>query len=81
MHPAHRAAATARTEAACLLMGYLFTVGQAPGQCALDARNAAPVARARPAGVRRDGHPCESTWAQGKWTDDLLYVGLGREWR
>jgi RimJ/RimL family protein N-acetyltransferase len=32
-------------------------------------------------GMRREGHLCESTWAEGKWTDDLLYAGLGREWR
>ena len=23
-------------------------------------------------GTRREGHPCENTWAEGKWTDDLL---------
>jgi len=32
-------------------------------------------------GMRREGHPCESTWGEGKWTDDLLYAGLAREWR
>jgi len=33
-HPAYQGRGYS-TEAVCLLIGYLFTVGQAPGQCAL----------------------------------------------
>jgi hypothetical protein len=32
-------------------------------------------------GMRREGHLRESTWAEGEWTDDLLYPGPAREWR
>ena len=48
-HPAHQGRGYS-TEAVFLLMGYLFTVGQAPGQCALRCAERRPAARAGPAG-------------------------------
>ena len=70
------------TEAARLLLGYLFGLRgkhRVTGEC--DARNAASalvLASARHAG--QEGHLRESTWAKGEWTDDLVFAILDRYW-
>ena len=69
------------TEAARLLMGYLFTVrGKHRIIAYCDARNAASAAVLERLAMRREGHLRESTWAKGEWTDDLLYALLHHEW-
>jgi aminoglycoside 6'-N-acetyltransferase len=45
-----------------------------------DDRNTRSAAVLERAGMRREGHLLESTWAKGEWTNDLLYAVLGREW-
>ncbi len=70
------------TEAARLLLGYLFgarSKHRVTARC--DPRNAASVAVLERLGMRREGYLRESTWAKGEWTDDLLYAMLDREWR
>ena len=70
------------TEAARLLVGYLFTARakhRITASC--DARNAASAAVLEKLGMRREGHLRKSTWAKGEWTDDLLYAVLDHEWQ
>jgi len=70
------------TEAARLLVGYLFTArGKHRIAASCDARNAASAAVLERLGMRREGHLRESTWAKGEWTDDLLYAVLDHEWQ
>ncbi len=69
------------TEAAVLLVGYLFTErGKHRVTASCDARNAASAAVLQRLGMRQEGHLRESTWAKGEWTDDLLYGLLHYEW-
>ncbi len=69
------------TEAARLLLGYLFgTRGKHRVRAECDARNAPSAAVLERIGMRREGWLRESTWAKGEWTDDLLYAILDREW-
>lgn len=69
------------TEAAGLLLGYLFGARRKHRVTAsCDARNLASAAVLERLGLRREGHLRESTWAKGEWTDDLLYAMLRREW-
>ena len=69
------------TEAALLLVGYLFTErGKHRITATCDPRNAASAAVLARLGMRQEGHLRESTWAKGEWTDDLLYGLLHREW-
>ena len=69
------------TEAARLLVGYLFTErGKHRIAASCDARNAASAAVLARLGMRQEGHLRESSWAKGEWTDDLLYGLLRREW-
>lgn len=79
--PAHQGRGYA-TEAAAALLGYLFaTRGKHRVIAYCDPRNAASERVLRRLGMRREGHMIESTWANGEWTDDLLYALLDREWR
>jgi RimJ/RimL family protein N-acetyltransferase len=69
------------TEAAGLLLGYLFGArGKHRVHASCDARNAASAAVLERLGMRREGHLRASTWAKGEWTDDLLYGLLRDEW-
>jgi RimJ/RimL family protein N-acetyltransferase len=68
------------TEAARLLVGYLFARGKHRITACCDARNAASIAVLKRLAMRREGHLRESTWANGEWTDDLLYALLRDEW-
>ena len=69
------------TEAARLLIGYLFTTrGKHRITAYCDARNTASAAVLERLGMRREGHLRESTWAKGEWTDDLVYGLLHDEW-
>ena len=69
------------TEAAGLLLGYLFGARRKHRVTAsCDARNLASAAVLERLGLRREGHLRESTWAKGEWTDDLWYAMLRREW-
>ena len=70
------------TEAARLLIGYLFTVrGKHRIIAYCDARNAPSAAVLERLGMRREGHLRESAWFKGEWTDDLLYAVLDHEWQ
>jgi aminoglycoside 6'-N-acetyltransferase len=70
------------TEAARLLVGYLFTArGKHRITACCDARNAASAALLERLGMRQEGHLRQSSWAKGQWTDDLLYALLRDEWR
>ena len=70
------------TEAARLLIGYLFTVrGKHRIIAYCDARNTPSAAVLERLAMRREGHLHESTWAKGEWTDDLLYAVLDHEWQ
>jgi len=70
------------TEAAGLLVGYLFTArGKHRITAYCDPRNTASAAVLERLGMRREGHLRESTWAKGEWTDDLVYGLLHDEWR
>jgi aminoglycoside 6'-N-acetyltransferase len=69
------------TEAAGLLLGYLFGArGKHRVTATCDARNLASAAVLERLGLRREGHLRESAWAKGEWTDDLVYAMLRREW-
>jgi len=69
------------TEAAQLLLGYLFGArGKRRVTANCDARNLASAAVLERLGLRREGYLRESTWAKGEWTDDLWYAMLRREW-
>jgi RimJ/RimL family protein N-acetyltransferase len=69
------------TEAARLLLGYLFGLRgkhRVTGEC--DARNAASARVLQRLGMRQEGHLRESTWAKGEWTDDRVFAILDRDW-
>jgi RimJ/RimL family protein N-acetyltransferase len=69
------------TEAARLLLGYLFGLRgkhRVTGEC--DARNTASARVLERLGMRQEGHLRESTWAKGEWTDDLVFAILDRDW-
>jgi RimJ/RimL family protein N-acetyltransferase len=69
------------TEAARLLVGYLFTErGKHRVTASCDARNAASASVLERLGMRQEGHLRQGTWAKGEWTDDLLYGLLHHEW-
>jgi RimJ/RimL family protein N-acetyltransferase len=68
------------TEAVRLLVGYLFDRGKHRVTACCDARNTASAAVLERLGMRQEGHPRQSTWAKGEWTDDLLYALLHDEW-
>lgn len=69
------------TEAARLLLGYLFgSRGKHRVRADCDPRNLASAAVLERIGMRREGWLRESTWSKGEWTDDLLYAILEREW-
>jgi RimJ/RimL family protein N-acetyltransferase len=69
------------TEAAALLVGYLFAErGKHRVTASCDARNTASAAVLERLGMRQEGHLRENTWAKGEWTDDLLYGLLHYEW-
>ena len=68
------------TEAARLLVGYLFARGKHRITACCDARNAASAAVLERLAMRREGHLRQSTWAKGEWTDDLVYGLLCDEW-
>jgi aminoglycoside 6'-N-acetyltransferase len=68
------------TEAAGLLLGYLFGARRKHRVTAnCDARNLASAAVLERLGLRREGHLREAR-GQGQWTDDLWYAMLRREW-
>jgi RimJ/RimL family protein N-acetyltransferase len=69
------------TEAARLLVDYLFARGKHRITACCDPRNAASVAVLERLAMRREGHLRQSTWAKGEWTDDLLYALLQDEWQ
>lgn len=69
------------TEAARLLMGYLFARGKHRITACCDPRNTASIAVLERLAMRREGHLRQSTWARGEWTDDLLYALLRDEWQ
>ena len=68
------------TGAARPLVGYLFTRGKHRITACCDARNAASVAVLERLAMRREGHLRQSIWAEGEWTDELLYALLHDEW-
>ena len=70
-------------------------MGTPPGRCACcwaacsprgqrrviaccDPRDAASLERL---GMRREGHLRQSAWAEGEWTDELVYGLLPDEWQ
>jgi RimJ/RimL family protein N-acetyltransferase len=70
------------TEAAALLVGYLFAArGKHRIAASCDPRNAGSIAVLERLGMRQEGHLRQSTWAKGEWTDDLLYAVLKDEWQ
>ncbi|HEY6314180.1 MAG TPA: GNAT family protein [Streptosporangiaceae bacterium] len=70
------------TEAARLLVGYLFTArGKHRIAAFCDPRNTASAAVLERLAMRREGHLRESTWAKDQWTDDLVYALLDAEWQ
>jgi RimJ/RimL family protein N-acetyltransferase len=69
------------SEAVRTLLGYLFgPLGKHRVTADCDARNLASARVLEKAGMRREGHLRESTWASGEWTDDLLFAILDGEW-
>ena len=70
------------TEAVRRLLDYWFCErGKHRATASCDARNAASARVLRRAGFRPEGYLRESTWANGEWTDDLLFAVLERDWR
>jgi aminoglycoside 6'-N-acetyltransferase len=79
--PAHQGRGYA-TEAVRALLGYLFGPrNKHRVTAACDARNTGSARLLERVGMRREGHLVASTWANGEWTDDLLYGLLEQEWR
>ena len=69
------------TEAVRRLLDYLLVERDKHRVSATcDDRNLRSAAVLERAGMRREGHLLESTWAKGRWTSDLLYAVLRREW-
>lgn len=46
----------------------------------IDAGNARSLALAERVGMRREAHHVENAWFKGRWSDELVYALLSREW-
>ena len=46
----------------------------------IDAENARSLALAERVGMRREAHHVENAWFKGRWSDELVYALLAREW-
>lgn len=46
----------------------------------IDAENARSLALAERVGMRREAHHIENAWFKGRWSDELVYALLSREW-
>ncbi len=46
----------------------------------IDAENARSLALAERVGMRREAHHVENAWFKGRWSDELVYALLSREW-
>lgn len=46
----------------------------------IDAENARSLALAERVGMRREAHHIENAWSKGRWSDELVYALLSREW-
>ena len=46
----------------------------------IDAGNARSLALAERVGMRREAHHVENEWFKGRWSDELIYALLSREW-
>jgi RimJ/RimL family protein N-acetyltransferase len=79
-HPDHHGRGYAREAAEALLrigfdeLGLHRIVGR------LDARNLASAALLERLGMRREAHLVENEWVKGRWTDEVVYALLDREW-
>jgi RimJ/RimL family protein N-acetyltransferase len=69
------------TEAVRRLLDYWFIDrGKHRVVASCDARNVASMHLLQRIGFRREGHLVQSTYANGEWTDDLLFALLTQEW-
>lgn len=46
----------------------------------IDAENTRSIALAERLGMRREAHHVENEWFKGRWSDELIYALLSREW-
>jgi aminoglycoside 6'-N-acetyltransferase len=46
----------------------------------IDAANARSLALAERVGMRREAHHAENAWFKGRWSDEVVYALLTREW-
>ncbi|MGC0370749.1 GNAT family N-acetyltransferase [Microbacterium sp. SLBN-111] len=46
----------------------------------IDAENARSIALAERVGMRREAHLVENEWFKGRWSDEVDYAVLAREW-
>lgn len=46
----------------------------------IDPMNARSTALAERVGMRREAHHVESAWFKGRWSDEVVYAVLAREW-
>ena len=69
------------TEAVCALIDTAFGVyGLRRLVARIDAENVRSIALAERAGMRREAHLVENEWFEGRWSDEVDYALLAREW-
>ncbi|SIR53711.1 GNAT family N-acetyltransferase [Microbacterium sp. RURRCA19A] len=69
------------TEAVRALVDTAFTVyGLRRLVARIDAENTRSIALAERLGMRREAHLVENEWFKGRWSDELDYALLSREW-
>lgn len=70
------------TEAVRALIDTAFSVyGLRRLVARIDAENTRSAALAERLGMRREAHLVENEWFKGRWSDELDYAVLAREWR
>jgi len=69
-------------EALRSVAGYVFDIlGKHRVYGSVDPGNEASIRLLERLGMRREAHFVESLWFKGRWSDDIVYGLLAREWR
>jgi RimJ/RimL family protein N-acetyltransferase len=80
LSPAHQGRGLAGEAVACVL-GYVFeTLGKHRVWAVTDVENERAARLFRRLGFRQEGHFVEHVWFKGRWSSELVFAMLGREW-
>lgn len=81
IHPASSGHGFATEAVEAMLRSAFETFGVRRVVAHIDAENLASARLARRVGMRQEGHLVENEWFKGRWSDELTFAVLDREWR